>query len=149
MSKLFIQKAAFGDIEISANLFYEVFTTQEWNFTWLTVEKAKNYFTDLFNTPNFIGFLLLEDEEIIGACFGIANTNFINNQYEIKEIFVRPNLQGKGMGSLFLEEVEKNLISMGYDLITLYTQKTIKAYDFYKNKEYVDLKDTAHLMKLL
>ncbi len=149
MKECNIKKMQSEDIESCSKLFYEVFTSEEWKFNWLTMGKAYDYFTDLFNTPNFIGFLLESEGEVIGACVGTGNTHFVNNQYEIKEIFIHPNLQNKGFGSLFLNEVENTLREMSYDMITLYTQRNIPAHDFYNSREYITLKDTVHMTKIL
>ncbi len=149
MSELILKEMSIDDVKISSELFYEVFTSEEWKFSWLTKDKAYNYFLDMFKTPNFNGFLLIDEEEIIGACLGVGNPHFINNQFEIKEFFIKPTLQKKGIGSLFLNKIENTLIEMNYDLITLYTQKTIPAYKLYEKKQYNTLKDTVHMMKIL
>ncbi len=149
MSKFILKRITEDEIETSSNLYYEVFTSPDWKFYWLTKEKAYNYFMDMFNTPNFIGFVLIDNDEVIGACFGVSNPHFINKQYEIKEIFIKHSLQNQGIGNIFLEQVETELASQQIQLITLYTQKTVPAFNFYKKRDYITLKDTVHMMKIL
>ncbi len=149
MSDFILKKITKDDVKKGAQLYYEVFTSEDWKFYWLTEEKAYNYFEDIYNTPNFYGFLFLQGEEVVGCCVGVGNPHFINKQYEIKEIFIKPTLQKQGIGNLFLEEIEMNLRNMDYQLITLYTQKTVPAFNFYKKRNYVTLKDTVHMMKIL
>ncbi len=146
---LALKKITEKEIKESADLYYEVFTSEAFKFHWLTKQKAYNYFLDMYNTPNFLGFLFLNNDEVIGVCVGIGNPHFINNQYEIKEIFIKPSLQKKGIGNLFLSEVESALLNMDYQIITLYTQKNIPAYNFYSKKNYITLKSTTHMMKIL
>ncbi len=149
MSNLILKEVLIEDIKICSELFYDVFTSSEWNFEWLTKDKAYNYFMDMFNTPNFQGFLLIDKDKAVGGCVGIGNPHFVNNQFEIKEIFINPALQKKGLGTLFLNKVENRLMDMDYQVITLYTQRKIPAFKLYKNENYSELSDTTHMIKVL
>lgn len=130
-------------------MFLDVYKNKPWNYTWLIFENTLRYFTDLFNTPCFIGFKFIEDNITVGYCVGISSDYFVGNSFEIKEIFISRQLQNKGLGSNFLGMVEKSLKDFEVDRITLATQREIPAFDFYLKNGYEVSEGAVFLSKCL
>ena len=130
-------------------LYYDMFTSPEWGFTWLTMEKTRRYFTDMANAPRFKGYMYMQDGDAAGACFGDISDYFKTAQYYIREIFVDQSIQGRGVGSRFLADIEADLKRCGIDNVILSTSRGIKAFDFYKNNGYIENPETAFLVKFL
>ena len=143
--------AAFGaeHIEACAAMYHRLFTSPDWNFDWLTIENTRRYFIDLSSAPRFKGFAYLDGDITIGACFGEISDYFSTVQYTIKEIFIDPLLQGKGLGSGFLIRVEEDLKKNKVDNVILSTSRSIKAYDFYIKNGYIESPETVFLVKFI
>ena len=144
-----LQEFNAGHTDACVRLFYDVFTSGEWQMPWLTVENIRRYFDDLCRTPQFIGYVWMEADRLLGACLGIASDYFDAPQYEIKEIFVAPDCQGQGIGGRFLAEVEGGLRQKGIQVMTLFTSRGIPAYSFYVKRGYIQNEETVHFMKTL
>ena len=144
-----LQKLTAVHMDACVQLFYEVFTAGRWQFDWLTTDNIRRYFADLRRTPHFIGYVWSEDQRLAGACLGIASDYFGAPQYEIKEIFVDPNRQGRGVGSKFLAAVENDLREKGIGMVILFTSRGIPAYSYYLKNNYIQNEDTVHFMKTL
>ncbi len=136
-------------IPICAQIFYDVFTTGEFNYEWLEYENVVRYFTDLYNTPGFAGYVYVDGGEILGGCLGAVSDYFLVAQYEIKEIFVAKQHARRGVGSRLLAEVEADLQKRGVGYIFLLTDKSINAYNFYQKNNYMENSGIAHMSKTL
>ena len=139
------------DIKKCAALFRKVFTSPPFQYEWLSEDSVFAYLSDMKDTPKFMGFVLQEEEtgNIAAACFGIVSDYFLSPYYEIKEIFLSPNIQGKGKGSHFLSEIEKILFSKNIKSISLSTEKTIPAYTFYQKNGYSSSTTSEYMFKNL
>jgi len=132
-----------------ADIYHRMFTSIEWGFDWLTIENTRRYFTDMSRAPRCKGYIYLDSADAIGCCFGEISDYFNTVQYTIKEIFIDPLLQGKGLGSGFLREIESDLQKNKIDNVILSTSKSIKAFGFYKKNGYVESPETVFLVKFI
>jgi len=130
-------------------LFVDTFTNPPWDYGWMRREKIVVYFADLWRTPGFRGFVVLRDDVVCAACLGILTDYFAVPTYEIKEIYVSRTLQGEGIGSAFLAEIEAELAAEGVPVVTLYTQRTIPAYEFYTKRGYAAAHDAVMMNKMI
>jgi len=130
---------------ICLKLFLNVFRSEPWNYSHLEDEKMALYFEDMENTPNFKGFIYMEQETIQAFCFGIMSSYFGATTFDIKEIVVDVNAQGKGIGSKMLCDIERDLRKIDVSAITLMTRKEIAAFKFYDKNGY-DVSEGAVVM---
>jgi len=131
------------------NIYYDMFTSPDWGFDWLTIENARRYFKDVSDSPRFKGYIYLNGGEAAGCCLGEISDYFCTAQYTIKEIYIDPALQGKGHGSGFLSEIEADLKKYGIDNILLSTSRSVKAYNFYIKNGFIVSPETVFLVKFL
>lgn len=144
-----IRSIHIDEIKETAQMFYEVFRGEPFNFDWLTMDMANKYMNEIFTHPSFKGYSLIYNNITLGYCVGDLQTSLPMTQYNIKEIFIRNDIKRKGYGTIFLGEIENDLKVMGIKVVSLYTNRNIPAYNFYKKNDYTEIEDTTHYLKLL
>jgi len=112
-------------------IYLNTFNAEPFNYDWLTEAASRRYFSDIARHPRFLGYIWLEGERPAGVCLGCVDDYFRGSLYEIKEIFLEPGSQGRGLGTEFLGGIEKDLTNRGISCITLLTRRDIGAYGFY------------------
>lgn len=125
-----VKEISKGNISSCISLFIEVFNSEPWNDQW-TLDKAKKLFLDFFDTPGFIGYLGFVEEDICSVCIGHIKTWWDSMEYCIEEFYVDPKMQGKGIGTSFLKDIEKRLLQKDIHKITLMTARNTMAERFY------------------
>ncbi len=136
-------------LDACADIFLEVYSSEEFNFDFLTKENIKEYFHSIYSKNDFEGFVYLKNKEIVAVCLGKDSTTFGNRIYEITEICVANKLRGKGIGKTFMKEIERTLKKEKYLCIQLNTKKTIDAYEFYLKNGFTEKDDVVSMMKTL
>ena len=136
-------------MEECVGIYLELFRSEPFSYTWLTKETALRYFSDLIKHPRFQGYVFYENGCLLGGCLGYTDDYFLAAQYEIKEIFIDVKRQNGGLGSAFIKEIENDLIIKGIQFVTLLTQRSINAFNFYLKNGYETSEDTVFLSKRL
>jgi len=137
------------DLEDCISLFIEVYNQQPWNNEW-TYETAKELFNEFSSTKGCIGYVAIDatkENEIMSVLIGKQKTWWRGKEYVIEEFFVRPEYQGKGIGTKVLEFIAKDLKKYGVGNITLLTNTYSEAYPFYLNKDFNENKTLRLLYK--
>lgn len=136
------------DIHAAVELYLGVFNEEPFCYDWLRPDNAARYFTDIENTPGSYSFLYYDNKGLLaGLCLGIIQDYFQIVTYEIKEVAVRKDAQGRGRGTRMLSEVSKHLRTQGVQALTLMTQKNIPAFSFYKKNNFSTLDSTIYMTK--
>jgi aminoglycoside 6'-N-acetyltransferase I len=115
--------------------FIETFVGEPWNETW-EYSWVLNRIRWLENVPNFIGKVCLENERVVGALLGYAKPFRDKLDYEILELFVLPDYQGKGFGKLLIEDLSNSLPVEKYGVIHLLTGRDTSSEKFYEKIGY-------------
>lgn len=98
-------------------------------------EKADAYLKELFETPRFMGFLLLDSQDrLIGFSFCHERTWWENDELYINEFIVSEEHQKKGYGSKLLTFMQKHAKEREMAGITLITNSIPLAKFYQKNK---------------
>ncbi|MDR1531686.1 MAG: GNAT family N-acetyltransferase [Clostridiales bacterium] len=144
-----IESYVHGDLDEYVDLFLDVFLNEPWHYHWMTREATARYFTDIENTPCFLGLVYRAEDGrgVTGVCLGVISDYFTPKVYDIKEIAVRRSEQGKGRGTRMLAEIEKFLSARGVTAVTLLTHRTIRAYNFYLRNGYQVDEDSVYMSK--
>ncbi|MFU0791873.1 MAG: GNAT family N-acetyltransferase [Virgibacillus proomii] len=120
------------DLEECSGLMLKVFNRSPWFDKWNSVQHVQKYLKEFLNNPVFIGFVIEQNNKIIGACFGHTKSWYEGEEYYIDEYFVDSTLQHSGIGSKLLDYIKKYLVSKNIHCIVLLTEKNLPAEKFYK-----------------
>ncbi len=135
-------------LEKSVDIFFDIYKNEPFNYQWIQYKAVSDYFTDIFKTPKFRGFVFLKDDITVGICVGIISDYFKVKKYRISEIFISRKFQKKGIGSEFLSEIRKILFEDGIEVIEISTDKNTPAFDFYLKNDYSVLKNNVNMIKI-
>lgn len=97
MTIRFINK---DDIDACAALLMSAYNQAPWRYNW-DREKAIKYLNQYFESKQFVGFILCEEDEIAGAIFAHSKTWWVNDQLFIDELFIDANRQRSGYGNVY------------------------------------------------
>jgi aminoglycoside 6'-N-acetyltransferase I len=129
-----------------SDLYIKVFNAEPWNDKW-TLGTAHKRLNDIYISPNFEGVLCVEYGKVIGAIFGNYEQYYDGVHYNLREMFISKELQGKGLGSKLLKELEKRLRGLGVTTIILFTSKENKTSSFYLKNNFSEWDSMAIMGK--
>lgn len=129
-----------------AELYVRVFNAEPWNDKWST-ETAYKRLLDIYNSPGFVGIICLEDDDIKGSVFGNREQWYEGFHYNLKEMFVSNELQGKGIGRELLGFLEEELNKRQIGAIILFTSKGNLTSQFYIKNCFKELDSMAMMVK--
>ena len=136
-----------GQAEEIKALFLSVFTAEPWNDDWSDQEQLDAYIYDLTGQGNSLAYGLYENGNLIGVSMGNIKHWFTGTEYYIDEFCIRPDRQGRGAGTLFLNRIENAIREMGLTQIFLQTESTVPAYRFYQKNGFNELKEHVSFAK--
>ena len=128
-----IRKMKKTDIPSCAEILCAVYNNEMWQCRW-TQETATTYLEDYFNANKFVGFVIEEEEKIIGAFFAHEKIWWNNSELFIDEMFILPELQRKGLGSMLIKTAEEYVTEHKLAGFTLSTNRYAPAPNFYKKE---------------
>lgn len=134
------------DIPACADILCSVYNNEMWQCRW-TKEIAVEYLTDFFEAKKFVGYVLEENGELLGGIFAREKVWWNNSEVFVEEMFVKPQFQRTGYGSLLLEEVNRYVREKGLAGITLSTNKYAPAPLFYRKNGFVDCEHVLFMAK--
>lgn len=143
---MIIRKTEKSDIEACADILCSVYNNELWQCRW-SRETAIEYLTDFFNMAKFVGYVLEDDGEIIGGLFAHEKVWWNNSEVFVEEMFIKPELQRNGYGSLLLKQVEGYITEKGLAGITLSTNKYAPAPVFYRKNGFSDCEHVIFMAK--
>lgn len=142
-----IRKLQSDDINELKVLFLSVFSSEPWFDNWKD-NQLDLYIQDLTANSNSLSLVLIdENAELIGGALGYVFNWWEGREYYIKEFFISRDHQSKGVGSLFLDQIDAFLKEQDIKHVTLNTEKTFPAYYFYKKNGFTELSDSVFMAK--
>ena len=141
------RKLDISDKEKVKDLFLSVFTTSPWYDDWSDKEQLDAYLTDLMGQGNSLSYGMFENEKLIAMSLGRIKHWYTGTEYCIDEFCVRKDKQGQGIGTCFLENIEKAIREIGLVQIYLQTDIDVPALDFYIKNGFIHLEETVSLAK--
>ena len=136
-----------NDREGVKKLFLSVFTISPWYDDWSDENQLNAYLTDLMGQSNSLTYGLFENDNLIAVSMGRIKHWYTGTEYCIDEFCVKTDMQGQGIGSHFLKEIETAIKEIGLIQIYLQTDIDVKAFDFYIKNGFIHLQDTVSLAK--
>lgn len=121
-----------SDIHLLATGYVQYFNIEE-QATW-TIKTASRKLDQLINRIDMIGFILYQDETIIGFSIGQLIQFDDGIVFELNEILIYKQFQNQGYGSLLLEKMEKEAIQNGAFRVQLFSINDDEHHHFYNLK---------------
>lgn len=134
---MIVRKMERNDIAACADILCSVYNNEMWQCRW-TDETATEYLTDFFEGKKFVGYVLENGEEIVGGIFAHEKVWWNNSEIFVEEMFIQPQLQRKGYGTMLMRQIEKCVAEKGLAGITLSTNKYAPAPNFYRKNGFQD-----------
>lgn len=134
------------DIPSCAEILRKVYNNELWQCRW-TAETACAYLEDHFDEKKFVGFVIEKNDVIIGALFAHEKIWWNNSELFIDEMFILPDMQRKGYGTMLIKAAEKYVSEHKLADFTLSTNKYAPAPNFYKKNGFVDCEHIIFMCK--
>ncbi len=130
-----------------AELYKNAFAGEPWNDDWSNREQLYEYIKEISGAYNCLNFGLKMDGKLVAMSLGMIRHWWEGTNYNIEELCVLPELQGRGVGSRFMELIENDIQTRGAVGIFLQTDNDKPAYKFYKKIGFGDLGAHVSLYK--
>ena len=131
------------------DLFISVFTKEPWNDNWSDENQLNLYIHDLIGQNNSLTFGLYEENDLIGISMGHIRHWYSGTEYYIDELCIKTSKQRKGIGTQFVDEIEKSCKELGLSHIFLLTENDVPAYEFYKKRGFYECRNSVAFTKRL
>ncbi|MGN1140490.1 MAG: GNAT family N-acetyltransferase [Oliverpabstia sp.] len=141
-----IRKMCSDDIDKCAEILCSVYNNELWLCRW-DKETAMEYLNDYFEGKKFIGYVAEEDGELIAGIFAHEKVWWNNSEVFVEEMFVRPDKQGKGIGTALLREIKEYVKKYRLAGITLSTNKYAPAVRFYEKNGFANCEHVVFMAK--
>ena len=118
----------------------EIFTTHYNNTDFncnFTTTRASTYLEELIYTPRFIGFILLEQAQVIGFALCHLRTWDTTDELIIDEFIIQSEHQKKGLGSKLLEFIDTYAQNLHLAGVTT-TTNIIGLTQFYQKNDFLE-----------
>lgn len=128
-------------IDQCVDLFIYTFSKEPWNDVYNSREQVVNFFNNHFNNNYFLGYVAMLDDKIVALSVGMKKPWIEGMEYYIDQFCVSYEMQGKGIGSWFMKEIEKNIKNQGMNGMILNTEKGYPAQKFYEKNDFKIIDD--------
>lgn len=135
-----------ADIPACADILCSVYNNDLWQNRWER-SGAMEYLTDFFCMPKFLGFVIEEKGEILGALFAREKVWWSGSEVYVEELFVKRSHQGRGYGAMLIKRVEQYVLEKGLAGMTLSTNRYAPARQFYKKQGFTECEHVLFLCK--
>lgn len=130
-------------LEKCEGLFMEVFNHAPWNDNW-TKETATALLTCYYNAPQFMGWVAISGNMIIGCGTGNIEPHYSGGIFYLRELFVSVRCQKMGVGKRLMGTIKEDLQLVGIKTIILFTAKGI--FDFYTKSGFKEMEEMGMMI---
>ena len=145
MYEIIIKEFSMDFIEECVDLYMKTYSQEPWNESWNSRNVVVNFYKNHYANNYFLGFVAMTDEKIVGVSIGFLKPWINGMEYYIDDFFVSADYHGQGIGSKFMAEIKKELISQNIHAIILTTERNFPAHRFYEQMDFSVLEDTIIL----
>lgn len=147
MEELVLTKIKKNLINDCVDLFIGTFTKEPWNDVYESREQVVKYFNSHFENNYFLGYAALLDDKVVALSVGMKKPWIKGFEYYIDEFCVSYELQGRAIGSWFINAIEEEIKELGMNAMILNTEKNYPAQKFYEKNGFKPFKDLIILIK--
>ena len=135
------------DVDRMKELFRDVFTNAPWNDDWSDEGQLDAYLKDLAGQERSLTLGYFDEGRLIALSIGNIRHWYTGTEYYIDELCVARDRQGQGIGTAFLQDVERYLVDHGITQIFLQTEADMPAYPFYIKRGFLEQRGHVSLAK--
>jgi GNAT superfamily N-acetyltransferase len=143
-----IRELTKNDIDSCVEIFMSSYNTKPWNYKW-NAEKAHAYLTEYQEAKRFVGFVAIDNGEIVSALLAHLKTWWTKDQLYIDEVFVSDVSKGKGVGKKIIQHCEDFCKQNDIEIISLMTNEVMPAYTFHSKNDFVKVNQYVFMFKQL
>lgn len=130
--------------------FKNVFMQEPWNDDWSNEQQLNKYIMDLIGNPNSMTLGFFDnDSKMAGLAMGCIRHWYEGTEYHIDELCVAANMQGQGIGTEFMKQIEDYVRTKGVCRIFLQTDRDMPAFQFYKKRGFEEMPNHISFVKAL
>lgn len=141
-----IRRFQADDLERCAHILMAVYNNLLWQCRW-EHDTAEAYLRDYADAAKFLGYVAEDEQGVLGAILAHEKIWWNNSEVFIDEMFVRPEQQGKGIGTALLKTLEGYVQERGLAGFTLTTNRYAPAPQFYKKNEFAECEPIIMMAK--
>ena len=130
-------------LEQAAALYKSAFAGEPWNDDWSDEEQLRAYISDIACQQNSLNFGLISGGQLVAIALGSTRHWWEGTNYNLEELCISPDMQGRGIGTRFLVQIESELKALGIAGIFLQTDIDKPSYRFYRKNGFGEL--TKHV----
>ena len=129
-----------SDLKNCVKLLIDVYYDEPWKNKW-TVKTGTRYLDEISDYKRFVGFVFEDDKtgEIICAVFANEQVWWSGDELYIYELFDSNKHHKKGIGKQLISAIENHVQENNLEGLTLLTNNTTPAPDFYKHLGFEEL----------
>lgn len=127
-------------LDACAELLVAAYNAEPWNDNW-TKAIALEKLTCFYKSPKFFGLIIKQNGQAIGCCVGNIEPYFTGDYFYLKEMFIHPAFQRKGLGSLLMSKLKETINTIGINTIILFTGKDLFPYNFYLKEGFNEMQE--------
>lgn len=124
-----------NDIYDVSKIYVEAYAKGIWKESW-NFSTAEKRITEMFLSPQYKGYVAILNQEIVGCIMCEILTWHTGKQLEVKEIFVFPQYQKKGIGKKLINYIQKEAKELDVTEIFLWTKKEHSLMKFYSDIDF-------------
>ncbi len=117
-----VEKLKKSHLKECSEMYINTFNNEPWNDSWDEKTSYKRL-EDIYNTPGFYGLVVIEGNELKAAVLGNLEQWYEGYMYNLKEMFVKHEDKGSGIGSKLMKALERSIKEIGANSINLFTSK--------------------------
>lgn len=129
------------------DLFIDTFSKEPWNDEYESRDVVVDFIKNHYKNNYFLGYVAKMENEIVGLSIGFTKPWICGMEYYIDEFCIKYDLQNKGIGSVFMEKIEKDLKEKGINGEMLITDKDFPSHKFYSKNGFGVMEDSIALVK--
>ena len=127
-------------------LLMQAYNCAPWDTHW-SEETSESYLKEFMTNPRFVGFVIYEDNKIVGATFCHEKIWWTNDELFIDEFYIAPSCQRKGYGKTLLQHIGEYIKEKKLAGFTLLTNRFMPAVNFYEKNAFVKAEHVVFMYK--
>ena len=132
-----------------AELYRDSFKGEPWNDDWSDDLQLSEYIKEISCAYHCLNYGLIIDGNLVAMSLGMVRHWWEGTNYNIEELCVSPEFQGKGLGTRFMGLIEEDTRKKGCVGIFLQTDSDKPSFRFYHKLGFKDLGEHVSLYKSL